>query len=54
MSDYTTLTLAYSTYFPGVSVSIAGFEKANRQAGEAHMAGSSGQLLVLKEAPGAK
>lgn len=53
MSDYMTLTLAYSTYFAGVSVSIAGFEKANRRAGEA-MAGSSGKPPVLKEAPGAK
>ena len=54
MSDYMTLTLEYSTCFAGVSVSLAGFEKANRWAGEAHVAGSSGQPLVLKEAPGAK
>ena len=53
MSDYTTLTLAYSTYFAGVSVSIAGFEKESRRAGEA-MAGSSGQPPVLKEARGVK
>ena len=49
-----TLTLDYSTCFSGVSVLLAGFKRANRQAGEAHMAGSSGQPLVLKEAPGVK
>ena len=54
MSDYITHTVDYSTCFAGVSVSLAGFERANRRAGEAHMAGSSGQPLVLKEAPGAK